>query len=176
MTVSEQVVSETPLVIEESVEYTIDKQIVIDQEEHGYNDDHGYEPAVVEEQMVTTVVINNESNDGMPDDTKEVDNSILIHTLSPNKVSRRNRSLTQNTGLLKSEEEAKVMASPFIAKIDSRPPKYRCLFKDSSISGDDCDYINSRLLMTQCHVYKHLDIFLHHLSVDVAEHSYQLIG
>jgi hypothetical protein len=32
MTVSEQVVSETPLVIEESVEYTMDKQIVIDQE------------------------------------------------------------------------------------------------------------------------------------------------
>jgi len=168
MPVSEQVESktpcETPLVSEESVEYMIDKQIDLDQEEDAPHHDHGYEPAVVEEQMVTTVVINNESNEGMPDDIKEVDSSILIHTLSPSKVSRRNRSLTQNTGLLKSEEEAKEMASPFIAKIDSRPPKYRCLFKDSSISGEDCDYSNSRLLMTQCHVYKHLDIFLYQCS------------
>ena len=53
---------------------------------------------------------------------------------------------------MKSEEEAKSLAAPFIGKLPSKPPKYKCLV-------DSCPYENARLLMTQSHVYKHLDIF-----------------
>jgi len=160
MNESKLVISETSHVVEEKVDIMVENQIVIDQEDLIENyDEEGYEPAVIEEQRITTVIINNESDDG----NREVDrdSSILIHTLSPSKNSRRNRSMTQTSGLLKTEEEAKVSVSPFIAKIDSRPPKYKCVFLSKTESGEECDYVNSRLLMTQCHVYKHLDIYLY---------------
>eukprot|EP00092_Neocalanus_flemingeri_P003427 GFUD01003671.1.p1 GENE.GFUD01003671.1~~GFUD01003671.1.p1 ORF type:complete len:1771 (+),score=462.40 GFUD01003671.1:44-5356(+) len=157
----ENILSGDSFAIDEKVEYVIGSGINLDQEEFIDQDDQEYEPAIVEEQRITTVVIENENENTTSEGLKDVDSSILIHTLSPSKVSRRNRSLSQTTGFLKTEDEAKSLVAPYIAKIDSRPPKYRCLFKDSDPEKADCDYINSRLLMTQCHVYKHLDIYLY---------------
>jgi len=156
-------ICEGSLGIGEKSEYVIDSEIDIGQEQLIEHDDEEYEPAFVEEERITTVVIDNEVNNVTNEGINDVDSSILIHTLSPSKVSRRNRSVSQTPGFLKTEDEAKSIAAPYIAKIDSRPPKYRCIFKNNPLetSGVDCDYINSRLLMTQCHVYKHLDIYLY---------------
>jgi len=150
---SKLVISDGSHVIEECV---IEQEDLVEQ----YDNEVYDEPAVVEEQRITTVIINNDANDVSKEDVS-ADSSILIHTLSPSKSSRRNRSSTQNSGLLKTEEEAKELVSPFIVKVDSRPPKYKCIFHEKTGADSDCEYSNARLLMTQCHVYKHLDIYLH---------------
>ena len=79
------------------------------------------------------------------------DGSIFIQTYSPSPQKNRNRSMTHPPGEVKTEDEAKILAAPFIGKV-GKPPVYKCL-------RDGCSYSNSRLLMTQSHVYKHLEIY-----------------
>ena len=124
------------------------------------------EPAVVEDEgdSVTTVIIDN--SDVLQTDVgqhniiwlpstevvTQVTHSLTEATPHSKASIKRPRTSNHPPGEVKSEEEAKVLASPFIGKVESKPPQYRCLH-------DGCSYSNSRLLMTQSHVYKHLNIY-----------------
>ena len=157
---SDELYDECKLVINDNSQLVEEKVECIDDVMDDLNEQYDvYEPAVVEEQTITTVIIDNDEDDGSKNFAG--DSSVLIHTKSPGKPYRKNKA--QNSGLLKTEEEAKVLVNPYIAKIDSKPPRYKCIYNEKSDEGE-CDYSNSRLLMTQCHVYKHLDIYLYQCS------------
>ena len=102
------------------------------------------EESVLEQETVTTLIINN-------DQPSLAQESFIIQTV-PARPLKKARSSNNPPGEVKTEEEAKAMAAPFIGKVETKPPKYRCMF-------DDCSYVNARLLMTQTHVYKHLQVF-----------------
>ena len=102
------------------------------------------EESVLEQETVTTLIINN-------DQPSLAQRSFIIQTV-PSRPVKKARSSNNTPGEVKTEEEAKAMAAPFIGKVETKPPKYRCMF-------DDCSYVNARLLMTQTHVYKHLQVF-----------------
>ena len=103
------------------------------------------ETAVLEQETVTTLIINN-------DQPSLEQGSFIIQTVPHKPFTKKLRTGHNPPGEVKTEEEAKAMAAPFIGKLDTKPPKYKCMF-------DDCSYVNARLLMTQTHVYKHLQIF-----------------
>ena len=102
------------------------------------------EESVLEQETVTTLIINN-------DQPSLAQGSFIIQTV-PARPVKKARSSNNTPGEVLTEEEAKAMAAPFIGKVETKPPKYRCMF-------DDCSYVNARLLMTQTHVYKHLQVF-----------------
>ena len=123
------------------------------------------EPAVEDDvESVTTVIIDN--SDVLQTDVAQhniiwlpstevvtqVTQSLPEATPHPKIPIKRPRTSNHPPGEVKSEEEAKVLAAPFIGKVESKPPQYRCLH-------DGCSYANSRLLMTQSHVYKHLGLY-----------------
>ena len=108
-------------------------------------DSPGVEGAVLEQETVTTLILNN-------DQPSLAQGSFIIQTVPPKPLTKKLRPSQVMPGEVKTEEEAKAMAAPFIGKVETKPPKYRCMF-------DDCNYVNARLLMTQTHVYKHLQIF-----------------
>ena len=123
------------------------------------------EPAVEDDvESVTTVIIDN--SDVLQTDVgqhniiwlpstevvTQVTQSLPEATPHPKIPIKRPRTSNHPPGEVKSEEEAKVLAAPFIGKVESKPPQYRCLH-------DGCSYANSRLLMTQSHVYKHLGLY-----------------
>ena len=108
-------------------------------------DSPGLEGAVLEQETVTTLILNN-------DQPSLAQGSFIIQTVPPKPLTKKLRPSQVMPGEVKTEEEAKAMAAPFIGKVETKPPKYRCMF-------DDCNYVNARLLMTQTHVYKHLQIF-----------------
>ena len=106
-----------------------------------------------EQQLPITFIINEQRGDNQTQ-TNGPDGSIYIQAYSPAplvKSKKRNRSMTHPPGEVKTEEEAKSLAAPFIGKV-GKPPQYKCLF-------DNCSYSNTRLLMAQSHVYKHLEIY-----------------
>ena len=106
-----------------------------------------------EQQLPITFIINDTRGDN-PAQTNVPDGSIYIQAYSPAPAvhtKKRNRSMTRPPGEVKTEEEAKTLAAPFIGKV-GKPPQYKCLF-------DNCFYSNTRLLMAQSHVYKHLEIY-----------------
>ena len=102
------------------------------------------EEPVLEQETVTTLFINN-------DQPSLAQGSFIIQTV-PARPVKKARPSNNPPGEVKTEEEAKAMAAPFIGKVETKPPKYQCMF-------DGCSYVNARLLMTQTHVYKHLQIF-----------------
>ena len=110
-------------------------------------------PVEHEQQLPITFIINEHGGDNQTQ-TNGPDGSIFIQAYSPaplEKSKKRNRSMTHPPGEVKTEEEAKSLAAPFIGKV-GKPPQYKCLF-------DNCSYSNTRLLMAQSHVYKHLEIY-----------------
>ena len=110
-------------------------------------------PPIPEPQLPITFIINDPRSDN-PTQTNVPDGSIYIQAYSPAPAvttKKRNRSMTHPPGEVKTEEEAKTLAAPFIGKV-GKPPQYKCLF-------DNCSYSNTRLLMAQSHVYKHLEIY-----------------
>ena len=114
--------------------------------------EHGFLP---ENSNVTTLIIDNDCQDlnqeNIPDGSIIIYPEQLVATVEP-RISTK-KCYTNMPGEVKTEEEAKVIAAPYIGKVDSKPPKYKCLYTT------DCNYINARLSMTQSHVYKHLDIY-----------------
>ena len=110
-------------------------------------------PVEHEQQLPITFIIDEHMGDNQTQ-TNGPDGSIFIQAYSPAplvKSKKRNRPMTHPPGEVKTEEEAKSLAAPFIGKV-GKPPQYKCLF-------DNCSYSNSRLLMAQSHVYKHLEIY-----------------
>ena len=106
-----------------------------------------------ENSSVTTLIIdNNTCQDLNPANIIIIDPKQLAPVDREPRISSK-KCYTNMPGDVKTEEEAKVIAAPYIGKVDSKPPKYKCLFTA------DCTYINARLSMTQSHVYKHLDIY-----------------
>ena len=110
-------------------------------------------PPEHEEQLPITFIINDHTGDNQTQ-TNVPDGSIYIQAYSPAplvQTKKRDRSTTHPPGEVKTEEEAKLLAAPFIGKV-GKPPQYKCQF-------DNCSYSNTRLLMAQSHVYKHLEIY-----------------
>ena len=104
-------------------------------------------------QLPITFIINDHTGDNQTQ-TNVPDGSIYIQAYTPAplvQAKKRDRSSTHPPGEVKTEEEAKLLAAPFIGKV-GKPPQYKCQF-------DNCSYSNTRLLMAQSHVYKHLGIY-----------------